>query len=115
MTYVDIYAAAVPTEKKDAFVAFSDELSGLFKEHGAIGYVECWGTDVPDGELTSFPMAVKKRDDETVVIGWVNWPSKKKRDEAWPKLMEDPRMQSGEMPFDGKRMIFGTFEMVVDA
>ncbi len=78
--------------------------------------VECWGDDVPDGKLTSFPMAVKCEENETVVFSWIIWSSREARDEGSQKAMADPRMQqAGEMPFDGKRMIFGGFEMIVES
>ncbi|MEM7687179.1 MAG: DUF1428 domain-containing protein, partial [Pseudomonadota bacterium] len=79
---------------------------------------ECWGDDVPDGEVTSFPMAVKCADDETVVFSWVRWESKEARDTGWAAIMEDPRMQDAsmtEMPFDGKRLIFGGFASVMES
>jgi uncharacterized protein YbaA (DUF1428 family) len=78
--------------------------------------VDCWGDDVPDGKLTSFPMAVKKAADETVVVGWIVWPARAARDAGMKKAMEDPRMQPDvmPMPFDGKRMIFGGFETILD-
>ena len=85
----------------------------IFKEFGALRVVECWGDDVPEGKLTSFPMAVKCEPDETVVFSWVEWPSKQIRDEGMQKTMADPRMASCEMPFDGKRMIFGGFQAIV--
>ena len=79
--------------------------------------VECWGDDVPDGKLTSFPMAVKRKDDETVVFSWIISPSRRVRDEGMKKVMTDPRLHpdTNPMPFDGKRMIYGGFEMIVDA
>ena len=78
--------------------------------------VECWGDDVPDGEVTSFPMAVKKKDEETVVFSWVEWPSKAARDAGMQKVMEDPRMQPDQnpMPMDGKRLIYGGFDMIME-
>ena len=116
MTYVDGFVAAVPTANREKFRKHADDAAALFKEHGALKVVECWGDDVPDGQVTSFPMAVKRKDDETVVFSWVLWPSKEVRKSAWEKLMADPRMQpdSNPMPFDGKRMIFGGFETIVD-
>jgi uncharacterized protein YbaA (DUF1428 family) len=116
MTYVDGFVAAVPNANKNAFIKHATESAALFKEHGALKIVECWGDDVPDGKLTSFPMAVKKEADETVVFSWVVWPSKAVRDAGWAKMMEDERMQPGKnpMPFDGKRIIYGGFEMVLE-
>ena len=87
-----------------------------FEEYGALKVVECWGVDVPDGQVTSFPMAVQRKDDENVVFSWIVWPSKEARKTALEKVMADPRMQPerNPMPFDGKRMIFGGFEPIVE-
>jgi uncharacterized protein YbaA (DUF1428 family) len=88
-------------------------MGDVFKEYGAINVVDCWGDDVPEGKLTSLPLAVQCRQDETVVFSWITWPSREARDEAWKSVMADPRVQSAaEPPFDGKRMIFGGFEVV---
>lgn len=116
MTYVDGFVAAVPSANKQAYITHASEAAVVFKEHGALKLVECWGDDVPDGKLTSFPMAVKKQNDETVIFSWVLWPSKAVRDEGWQKIMADPRMapDRAPMPFDGKRMIYGGFDMVVE-
>ena len=114
MTYVDGFVAAVPNANKQKYIEHARDAAKMFKEFGALKLVECWGDDVPDGKLTSLPMAVEKEDDETVVFSWVLWPSKQVRDEGWAKMMEDERMQMNEMPFDGKRMIYGGFEMVVE-
>ena len=86
------------------------------KENGALQGVECWGDDVPDGEVTSFPMAVKCEPEETVVFSWIVWPSREVRDAAHAAMMSDSRLAAdlNPMPFDGKRMIFGGFEMIVE-
>lgn len=117
MQYVDGFVAAVPTANREAYRVHAEAAADVFKEHGALKLVECWGDDVPDGEVTSFPMAVKKKEDETVVFSWILWPSKAVHDEAMPKIMADERLQphNNPMPFDGKRMIFGGFEMIVEA
>lgn len=117
MTYVDGFVAAVPTGNRDAYRKHSEATSAVFKEYGALTVVECWGDDVPEGKLTSFPMAVQRKADETVVFSWITWPSRKVRDEGWKKIMEDPRMQPDKnpMPFDGKRLIYGGFEMMISA
>jgi uncharacterized protein YbaA (DUF1428 family) len=88
----------------------------VFKEHGATRVVEAWGDDVPDGKVTSFPLAVQRKDDETVVFSWVEWPSKQARDAGWQKIMADPRMQpeANPMPFDGQRLIYGGFAPLVE-
>lgn len=117
MNYVDGFVLAVPTAKREAYRALAQKAAGVFKEYGALAVVECWGDDVPEGKVTSFPMAVKRKDDETVVFSWITWPSKAVRDEGMKKTMEDPRMQDGmkDAPFDGQRMIFGGFQAIVQA
>jgi len=114
MTYVDGFVAAVPTANREAFVAHARAMAALFKDFGALSVVDCWGDDVPDGKLTSFPLAVQRKDDEAVVFSWITWPSREARDEAWKKVMADPRMQPDKvpMPFDGKRLIYGGFAVV---
>lgn len=116
MTYVDGFVAAVPTGNREKFRKHADDAAAVFKEHGALKVVECWGDDVPEGEVTSFPMAVKRTADETVIFSWILWPSKEVRDVAMKKVMEDPRLQpdTNPMPFDGKRMIYGGFEVIVE-
>ena len=117
MTYVDGFVIAVPTNNRDAFIKHAKEAAVVFKEHGASSVVECWGDDVPDGKLTSFPMAVQKKPDETVVFSWIAWPSRQARDEGMKKVMDDPRIEPGKnaMPFDAQRMIFGGFQPIVEA
>lgn len=114
--YVDGFVAAVPTANRQAYIKHAKEAAVVFKEYGALSLVECWGDDVPQGKLTSFPMAVQCGDDETVIFSWITWPSRAVRDQAMPRIMEDPRLsqQNNPMPFDGKRLIYGGFEVVVD-
>jgi len=111
------FVAAVPTANRDAYKKHSETAAVVFKEYGALKFVECWGDDVPDGEVASFPMAVKCRDDETVVFSWIIWPSRAIRDRGMEKVMADPRLQpaTNPRPFDGKRVIYGGFEMIVTA
>ena len=98
------------------YTAYATEAAHVFKQHGALQVVECWGEDVPEGKLTSFPMAVKLAPDETVVFSWIVWPSKAVRDDGMAKVMADPRFdpKTNPMPFDGKRMIFGGFVPIVE-
>ena len=90
MTYVDGFVVAVPTPNREAYRAFAERAAAVFREHGALRVVECWGDDVPEGKLTSFPINAK--------------------------VMADPRLQptTNPLPFDGKRLIYGGFEMIVD-
>ncbi|EFN5628455.1 DUF1428 family protein [Escherichia coli] len=116
MKYVDGFVVAVPVDKKDAYREMAAKAAPLFKEFGALRIVECWASDVPDGKVTDFHMAVKAEENEEVVFSWIEYPSKEVRDAANQKMMSDPRMKEfGEsMPFDGKRMIYGGFESIID-
>jgi uncharacterized protein YbaA (DUF1428 family) len=117
MTYVDGYVIAVPEQNKDSYRALADMAAVVFKDHGALSVVECWGDDVPEGKLTSFSMAVQRKPDEAVVFSWITWPSKEVRDTGMAAAMQDARMKHdpNQMPFDGKRMIFGGFRVLVSA
>jgi uncharacterized protein YbaA (DUF1428 family) len=117
MPYVDGFVAAVKDDNREAYRQHAARAAAVFREHGATSVVECWGDDVPDGKLTSFPMAVKKEQGESVIFSWITWPSRAVRDEGWKKVMDDERIKAGSnpMPFDGKRMIYGGFEVIVEA
>lgn len=114
MTFLDITVVPVPTGNKSAYLDHSRAATALFKEFGATSVTECWGEDVPDGKLTDFKRSVSLKDDETVAVGWITWPDKATRDSAWEKLMGDERMSKLDMPFDGKRMIYGGFEVLAE-
>ena len=116
MKYVEGFVAAVPASNKETFRKHAAEAAPLFKEFGASRVVECWGDDVPEGKLTDFQGAVKAKDDEVVVLSWFEYPSKEVRDAANQKMRTDPRMKAmgANMPFDGKRMIFGGFVPILD-
>ncbi len=114
MSYIDGFVIAVPDANREKFITHARTFDGIFLEFGAIRVVECWGDDVPDGKVTDFRRAVQAKQDETVVFSWIEWPDKATRDAGMAKVMQDPRMDAvGEMPFDGKRMIFGGFAPVV--
>ena len=117
MGYIDGFVLAVPAANKEAYRKHALDAMPLFKEFGATRMVETWGDDVPDGKVTDFKGAVKATGDEKIVYSWIEWPSKQARDAAWPKIMQDERMKPdhANMPFDGKRMIYGGFTPIVDA
>jgi uncharacterized protein YbaA (DUF1428 family) len=113
MAYVDGFVIAVPNDKLDAYKAMARECASIWKEHGATGYVECVGDDTPHGETTSFPRAVQLKEGEVVIFSWIVYESREARDSVNKKAIEDPRlkkfMEKENVPFDGKRMIFGGF------
>jgi len=117
MTYVDGFLIAVKTDKREVYRKMAAACAPIFKKHGALSVVETWGDDVPEGKLTSFPMAVKLEADESVVFSWITWPSKEIRDAGNKAAMDElhEMMKDDEIPFDGKRMIFGGFEAIVEA
>ena len=117
MTYVDGFVIPVKKDRLDDYRRIAQQSGALFREYGALNVVECVADDVPYGELTSFPRAVQLADDEVVVFSWIVYPSREVRDASNKRMMEDPRMKAAmeSMPVDGKRMIFGGFNTIVDA
>jgi uncharacterized protein YbaA (DUF1428 family) len=115
MPYVDGFVLAVPKANLERYKAMARQASEVWMEHGALSYVEALAEDTPYGELTSFPRAVLARDDEVVIFAWATYPDRAARDATMAKVMADPRldMKPEDMPFDGKRMIFGGFESFV--
>ena len=116
MAYVDGFVIALPKANIETYKAFAKTAGEVWMEHGALSYVECLGDDVPVGEVTSFPRAVQAKDDEIVVFSWVTYRSRADRDAIMAKVMADPRLPQdpSAMPFDGKRMIFGGFESIIE-
>jgi uncharacterized protein YbaA (DUF1428 family) len=112
MAYVDGFVLAVPKANIEAYKDMARLGSKIWTEYGALSYVECFGDDVPYGEVTSFPRAVQATDDEVVVFSWITYADRASRDAVMAKVMADERMKPymDNMPFDGKRMIFGGFE-----
>ncbi|MES2960167.1 MAG: DUF1428 domain-containing protein [Pseudomonadota bacterium] len=120
MSYIDGFVLAVPSANKRKFIAHANKGDGAFIDHGATRVVECWGADVPKGKTTDFQGAVASQDDETVVFSWIEWPDKATRDNVMKRMDElsksDERWDPSKnpMPFDGKRMIYGGFEPIVE-
>ncbi|MFT4251465.1 MAG: DUF1428 family protein [Caulobacter sp.] len=116
MTYVDGFVVAVPKARIEDYKDLARLAGTVWMEYGALSYVEAIADDVPYGELTSFPRAVQLKDDEVTVFSWITYESRAKRDEVMAKIMTDERLKRPmeSMPFDGKRMIFGGFEAVVE-
>jgi len=116
MAYVDGFLLAVRKDKLDAYREMAELGRKVWMEHGALTYHENIAEDVPYGELTSFPRAVQATDDEIVFFSWITYRDRAHRDEVNAKVMADERMKGDpdNMPFDGKRMIFGGFETFVE-
>lgn len=117
MSYVDGFVLAVQKNKLNAYKKLAELARDVWMEFGALSYVEAVADDVPVGELTSFPRAVQLKDDEVVVFSWITYASREARDAIMKKVMEDPRMKPDmeNMPFDGKRMIYGGFKAIVES
>jgi uncharacterized protein YbaA (DUF1428 family) len=114
--YVDGFVLPVPKDKLEAYREFSEKAGKVWRELGALEYVECVRDDVPLGKLTSFPQAVKLEANETVVFAWIVYSSRAERDRINAAVMKDPRITGTDpqsVPFDGKRMFWGGFEMFV--
>ena len=120
MSYIDGFVIAVPSANKAKFVAHANKGDSVFLDFGATRVVENWAADVPPGKTTDFQRAVQAKDDEAIVFSWIEWPDKATRDAGMGKMMapdfKDPRMdpETNPMPFDGKRMIYGGFQAIVE-
>jgi uncharacterized protein YbaA (DUF1428 family) len=115
--YVDGFVLPVPKENVEAYRRMAQQAGEVWREHGALDYVECVADDVKPGELTSFPQSVMCKPDETVVFAWIVFESREHRDRVNEAVMKDPRiagMGPADMPFDAKRMIYGGFKALVD-
>ena len=115
MAYVDGFVLSVPADKLEAYKDMASRAEPVFREHGAIGYVECAGDDVPAGKLTSFPLAVQAEDGDVVILSWAIWPDKAARDVGNKKVMDDPRLQDmmANPAFNPKKMIYGGFTPIL--
>jgi uncharacterized protein YbaA (DUF1428 family) len=119
MNYVDGFVVPVPTAKLPDYRKLARRAGKIWREHGALEYIECVGDDVPPGKATSFPQAVKLKAGETVVFSWIVYKSRRDRDRINKLVMSDPRladmMDPKKLPFDGKRMFWGGFKVLVEA
>lgn len=119
MPYVDGFVVPVPKKKIDAYRSLARKAGKIWREHGALDYMECVADDVKPGKLTSFPQSVKLKSGETVVFAYIVYKSRAHRDRVNEKVFKDPRMDAmgspEEMPFDTKRMFWGGFKTLVRA
>jgi uncharacterized protein YbaA (DUF1428 family) len=118
MAYVDGFVLPLPKKNVEVYREIASKCGAIWREHGALQFRECIADDVKPGKLTSFPQSVNLEADETVIFSWIVYESRAHRDEVNDKVMKDPRMAEmmnpASMPFDGKRMIYGGFEVLVD-
>jgi uncharacterized protein YbaA (DUF1428 family) len=118
MPYVDGFVLPVPKKNLNAYWKMARLAGKVWKDHGAIDYVECVADDVKVGKRTSFPRSVKLKRGETVVFSWIVYKSRGDRDRIMKKVMKDKRLASmmdpKKMPFDGKRMFWGGFKTAVE-
>ena len=116
MAYFEGFIVPVPEGNKDAYRQSAADAAPIFKEFGVKRHFEAWDSDVPEGKVTDFRKAVDAKPDEKVVFSWFEYPDKATRDKANEKMMSDPRMKEmgANMPFDGKRMIMGGFDAIVE-
>jgi len=118
MAYVDGFVVPVPKKKVQAYRRLAQKAGKIWREHGALDFKECIAEDVKVGKLTSFPRSVKLKPSETVVFSWITFKSRAHRDRVNAKVIKDKRiagMDPKDMPFDGKRMIYGGFKIIGEA
>jgi uncharacterized protein YbaA (DUF1428 family) len=117
MAYVDGFVVPVPKKNRDAYLRMARTAGKVWREHGALDYVECMADDVKPGKVTSFPQSVKLKAGEAVWFSWIVYKSRKDRDRIMEKVMKDPRlakmMNPKSLPFDGKRMFYGGFKVMI--
>ena len=117
--YVDGYVLPVPKKNVVAYRRMAQKAGKVWRDHGALEYIECVANDVKPGKYTSFPQSVKLKPSETVVFAYIVYKSRAQRDRVNAKVMQDPRlkkmMDPRAMPFDAKRMFYGGFKVIVNA
>ena len=118
MSYVDGFVVPVPKKAKAAYMRIARKAGKVWRDHGALAYIESIADDVTWGKRTSFPRSVKRKDSETVWFSYIVYKSRKHRDAVLKKVMKDKRLASmmdpKKMPFDARRMIYGGFKVMVD-
>ena len=112
--YIDGFVVPVRNDNRDRYLGQATKVGGIFQKLGALRVVEAWGDDVPNGTVTDFPRAVQAQEGENVVFSFVEWPDKATGDAAWKAMMDDDQMKDDPMEFDGKRLIYGGFEILLD-
>jgi uncharacterized protein YbaA (DUF1428 family) len=118
MRYVDGFVLPVPKKNLQIYRSIAQKAGKVWKEHGALQYIEAAGDDLDVKFGVTFTKMIKLKPDETVVISFILFKSRSDRDRVNEKVMADPRMkkmmEKGPMPFDVKRMVYGGFKLLVD-
>jgi len=114
MSYVTGFLTPVKIADKDRYIACAAKSWPLFQNYGALEQVETWGEDIPPGKVTGFDLAVKLEEGETVVFSWLRWPDRATADKCWEQMHNDPAFADMDMPFDGKRMMWGGFAPIFE-
>ena len=116
MSYIQGFLIPVPKKKKQAYIDLAAKSAPIFQDYGATRIVETWSDSVPEGKVTDFKRAVLAEESEAVVFSWMEWPDQATCDAAHDKMQDDPRFaEMGEMPFDGKRMIYAGFDPIFES
>ena len=114
MTYIAGFLTPVPNGNKEAYIESARKAWPLFREYGALQIMETWGDQIPEGKHTDFNRAVALEDGESVCFSWMVWPDKETHDKCGASMQTDPRWQEMDMPFDGKRMMWGGFTPIFE-
>ena len=115
MSYVTGFLTPVKIADKDRYIESSRKAWPAFQKYGCLEQVETWGEDIPPGKVTGFDLAVKQEEGEVPVFSWLRWPDRATADKCWAEMQNDPDFQNMDMPFDGKRMMWGGFSPVFEA
>ncbi len=114
MSWITGFLIPVKTADKDRYLESARKSWPLFQKYGCLEQVETWGEDIPEGETTSFPRAVKLEPGEAVVFSWLRWPDRATADKCFAEMMDDPDFDGMDMPFDGKRMMWAGFDPIFE-
>ena len=114
MSYITGFLIPVKTADKARYLESARKSWPLFQKYGCLEQVETWGEDIPEGETTSFPRAVKLEPGEAVVFSWLRWPDRATADKCFAEMMDDPDFDGMDMPFDGKRMMWAGFDPIFE-
>ena len=114
MSYITGFLTPVKIADKERYIASARKSWPAFQKYGALEQIETWGDDIPPGKVTGFDLAVKLEEGEVPVFAWLRWPDKATADKCWAQMQDDPDFQDMDMPFDGKRMMWGGFAPIFE-